>query len=241
MVNESAYTPPLTDGATSVAERARRRVTRRLMPYLFLLYIIAYLDRVNVGYAALEMTNDLGFTPEVYGFGAGIFFVGYFLLEIPGCVLVERWSARRWQGTRPSFEAPPEEGVDLLWDSGGNMRADIGFSDGYNSRNTDFQDPPTNAFDFGVHGRFEWLVFGKDFRRYTQFTNMGAKGGDDFLVLGAGGDWSQNGDVNLYHMNVDGQWNSGPWGVYVAWVGLYGDPGSGGSRGKKSLGKRFGD
>ncbi|MBV8858163.1 MAG: MFS transporter [Acidobacteria bacterium] len=66
------------------------------MPYLFLLYVIAYLDRVNVGYATLEMTKDLRFTPEVYGFGAGVFFVGYFLLEIPGTILVERWSARRW-------------------------------------------------------------------------------------------------------------------------------------------------
>lgn len=78
----------------SIAERARRRITRRIMPYLFILYIIAFLDRVNVGYAALEMTRDLRFTPEVYGFGAGIFFLGYFLLEIPGTILVEKWSAR---------------------------------------------------------------------------------------------------------------------------------------------------
>jgi D-galactonate transporter len=82
--------------AIGVADRARRRINRRIMPYLFLLYIIAYLDRVNVGYAALDMTGDLGFTPEVYGFGAGIFFIGYFLLEIPGSLLVEKWSARRW-------------------------------------------------------------------------------------------------------------------------------------------------
>jgi ACS family tartrate transporter-like MFS transporter len=59
------------------------------MPYLFMLYIIAYLDRVNVGYAALEMTRALGFTAEVFGFGAGIFFIGYFLLEIPGSIIVE--------------------------------------------------------------------------------------------------------------------------------------------------------
>jgi sugar phosphate permease len=65
------------------------------MPYLFLLYVIAYLDRVNVAYAALEMTHALGFTAKVYGFGAGIFFLGYCLLEIPGTLLVENWSARR--------------------------------------------------------------------------------------------------------------------------------------------------
>ena len=68
----------------------------RIMPYLFLLYIIAFLDRVNVSYAALAMKDDLGFTDDVLGFGAGIFFIGYFLLEIPGSILVEKWSARGW-------------------------------------------------------------------------------------------------------------------------------------------------
>lgn len=66
------------------------------MPFLILLFMVAYLDRVNVSYAALDMTRELGFTPEVYGFGAGIFFLGYVLLEIPGALLVERWSARLW-------------------------------------------------------------------------------------------------------------------------------------------------
>jgi len=81
---------------TPIAERAHKRIAHRLLPYLFVLYVIAYLDRVNLSYAALDMTGALGFTPEIYGFGAGIFFVGYFLLEIPGAVLVERWSARAW-------------------------------------------------------------------------------------------------------------------------------------------------
>src|SRR5438132_967820 len=80
----------------SVGERARSRIMRRIMPYLFVLFIIAYLDRVNVGYAALQMKGDLAFTDDVLGFGAGIFFIGYFLLEIPGSILVERWSARGW-------------------------------------------------------------------------------------------------------------------------------------------------
>lgn len=79
-----------------VAARARRRIARRILPFLFLLYIIAFLDRVNVAYAALNMTRDLGFSDEVFGLGAGIFFVGYFLLEIPGALLVEKWSARGW-------------------------------------------------------------------------------------------------------------------------------------------------
>jgi len=79
-----------------VSVRARRRIMRRLMPYLFVLFVIAYLDRVNVGYAALQMKGELSFTDEILGFGAGIFFLGYFLLEIPGSILVEKWSARRW-------------------------------------------------------------------------------------------------------------------------------------------------
>src|SRR5947208_14687521 len=82
--------------AGPVADRARRRIARRILPYLFILFIVALLDRVNVSYAALEMTKDLNFSPEVYGFGAGIFFAGYFLLEIPGAILVEKWSARAW-------------------------------------------------------------------------------------------------------------------------------------------------
>jgi ACS family tartrate transporter-like MFS transporter len=61
-----------------------------------LLYVVAYLDRVNVGYAALEMKTALGFSDQVLGFGAGIFFLGYFLFEVPGALLVERWSARGW-------------------------------------------------------------------------------------------------------------------------------------------------
>jgi len=69
---------------------------RRLIPYLFVLYIIAFLDRVNLSYAQLTMKGDLGFTDDVLGLGSGIFFIGYFLLEIPGTILVERWSARGW-------------------------------------------------------------------------------------------------------------------------------------------------
>src|SRR5216684_694874 len=85
-----------TRSAPTVADRARRRIMLRIMPYVFLLYIIAFLDRVNVGYAFLSMKGDLGFADDVLGLGAGIFFIGYFLLEIPGSILVERWSARGW-------------------------------------------------------------------------------------------------------------------------------------------------
>ncbi len=81
---------------SEVAQRARRRIAWRLLPFLFLLYIIAFLDRMNVGAAALQMPHDLGFSDHVIGLGAGIFFIGYFLPEIPGALIAERWSARRW-------------------------------------------------------------------------------------------------------------------------------------------------
>jgi len=66
------------------------------MPFLFVLYVIAYLDRVNVGFAALQMKGDLGFTDDIIGVGAGIFFIGYVALEIPGSILCEKWTARGW-------------------------------------------------------------------------------------------------------------------------------------------------
>ena len=73
-----------------------RKVRRRLLPILMLCYFGAFIDRVNVGFAALSMNADLGFGPLVYGWGAGIFFIGYFLFEIPSNVLLERLGARIW-------------------------------------------------------------------------------------------------------------------------------------------------
>ena len=82
--------------ADDVARRARRRIAVRLLPFVFLLYVIAYLDRQNLATAALQMPHDLGFDYRVIGLGAGIFSLGYVILEIPGTMIVERWSARRW-------------------------------------------------------------------------------------------------------------------------------------------------
>lgn len=81
----------------SPLDRARHKAYVRLVPVLFISYMIAYVDRANVSIAKLTMTRDLpGFDNAVIGFGAGIFFLGYFLLEIPGTLIVERWSARKW-------------------------------------------------------------------------------------------------------------------------------------------------
>ena len=72
------------------------KLTRRLLPFLFLLYIVAYLDRINVGFAALQMKGQLGFSDKVYGLGAGIFFAGYFLFQVPSNLALARFGARRW-------------------------------------------------------------------------------------------------------------------------------------------------
>ena len=93
MINSPA--PALAD--RSPLDRARRKAYWRLLPILFLAYVIAFIDRANVGFASLTMSEDLpGFDSAVIGIGAGIFFIGYFVLEIPGSLIVERWSARLW-------------------------------------------------------------------------------------------------------------------------------------------------
>ena len=76
-------------------ESARSRIAWRLLPFLFLLYVANYLDRTNIAYATLGMKGDLGLTDSVFGTASGIFFIGYLGLQIPGALLVERWSARR--------------------------------------------------------------------------------------------------------------------------------------------------
>src|SRR6516165_1470402 len=80
----------------SAARRASRKAARRLIPFLILCFVIAYLDRVNIGFAALTMNKELGLTAEMFGLGAGIFFFGYFIFEVPSNLILERVGARRW-------------------------------------------------------------------------------------------------------------------------------------------------
>src|SRR5689334_6697168 len=75
------------------------KLTWRLMPFLFLLYIVAYLDRINVGFAALQMQQELHFNDAVYGLGAGMFFAGYFFFQVPSNLALQRIGARRWIAT----------------------------------------------------------------------------------------------------------------------------------------------
>ncbi len=88
-----AAAQPRADGAD---DAAYARVTWRLLPLLFICYVAAYLDRVNVGFAKLQMLNDLKFSEAIYGLGAGIFFLGYFIFEVPSNLALHRFGARKW-------------------------------------------------------------------------------------------------------------------------------------------------
>ncbi|QVQ26948.1 MFS transporter [Achromobacter deleyi] len=90
--------PPIDSGSEreQIVERALKKVTWRLIPFLFVCYFFAYLDRVNVGFAKLQMSNALSFSEAIYGLGAGIFFIGYFLFEVPSNMILHRVGARRW-------------------------------------------------------------------------------------------------------------------------------------------------
>jgi MFS transporter, ACS family, tartrate transporter len=88
--------PAPTAAGEEVGRRALARTRRRLIPFLFVLYIVSYLDRINVGFAALQMNAALHFGARVFGLGAGIFFAGYVLFEVPSNLALERFGARRW-------------------------------------------------------------------------------------------------------------------------------------------------
>ena len=87
---------PLAAPTSFSPERTRKKIAWRILPFIFALYIISYLDRANVAFAKLSMSADLQFSEAVFGLGAGIFFIGYLALEIPGALIVERGSARKW-------------------------------------------------------------------------------------------------------------------------------------------------
>jgi len=81
---------------SSVEKRTMRKVTMRIVPFLMLLYFIAYLDRVNIGFAKLTMNEDIGLSAAAYGFGAGVFFLGYFIFEVPSNLILHKVGARKW-------------------------------------------------------------------------------------------------------------------------------------------------
>src|SRR3954464_6313185 len=85
----------MSSGA-NIRDVTLRKVSRRLIPFLFVLYIVAWLDRVNVGFAALQMNSDLAFSASAFGFGSGVFFIGYCLFEVPSNLILHRVGARLW-------------------------------------------------------------------------------------------------------------------------------------------------
>ena len=95
MISQAPRALPQSELA-DVGRRASRRVSTRLLPFVFLIYIVNYIDRVNVSFANLRMSADLGFSDRVYGLGVAMFYITYVLFEIPGAIIVERWSARKW-------------------------------------------------------------------------------------------------------------------------------------------------
>jgi ACS family tartrate transporter-like MFS transporter len=82
--------------ASELQTRVLRKISLRIIPFIMLLYFVAFIDRVNIGFASLTMNKDLGLSPAVYGFGAGIFFWGYFLFEVPSNIILHKIGARIW-------------------------------------------------------------------------------------------------------------------------------------------------
>ncbi|WP_295622698.1 hypothetical protein [uncultured Lamprocystis sp.] len=113
--------PPVWPASDDLlARRTLRRIAWRLLPFLGLLYIVAYLDRINISFAALQMNQDLGLSAAAYGTGAGLFFLGYVLFEVPGIILYARrccgtgWKAgavdERALTRRPRYAGPRADG-----------------------------------------------------------------------------------------------------------------------------------
>src|SRR5207253_2948941 len=88
--------PSPSDPAAVDPRALRRKLMWRIVPLVFVLYFISYLDRANLAFVQHEMSEGLHFSPTDFGNGVGFFFVGYLLLEIPGALIVEHWSARKW-------------------------------------------------------------------------------------------------------------------------------------------------
>jgi ACS family tartrate transporter-like MFS transporter len=103
--------------AGELENRVMRKVAFRIVPFIMLLYFVAYIDRVNIGFAALTMNPDLGFSPAVFGLGAGIFFWGYFLFEIPSNVILDKVGARLWIARVMITWGIVSAGMAFVWDA----------------------------------------------------------------------------------------------------------------------------
>ena len=87
---------------SALEKRVMSKVSWRIIPFIMILYFVAFLDRVNIGFAAIHMNEDIGLDPAIFGLGAGLFFIGYFLFEVPSNLALEKFGARLWiAGSRP--------------------------------------------------------------------------------------------------------------------------------------------
>jgi MFS transporter, ACS family, tartrate transporter len=102
---------------SALENRVMRKVAFRIVPFIMLLYFIAYIDRVNIGFAALTMNKELGFSAAVFGFGAGIFFWGYFLLEVPSNIILDKVGARLWIARVMITWGLVSAAMAFVWDS----------------------------------------------------------------------------------------------------------------------------
>ncbi|MDQ0126817.1 ACS family tartrate transporter-like MFS transporter [Pseudomonas lini] len=101
----------------SLEKQVMRKVSRRLVPLLMILYFVAYVDRINLGFAGLTMNKDLGFSPQVFGLGAAFFFVGYLILQIPGNLLIHKMGARRLTAAMAFAWGVFAVGMAFVWDA----------------------------------------------------------------------------------------------------------------------------
>ncbi len=88
--------PAAAADVATIESRTIRKVSWRLLPLIVIAYLVAYIDRTNVAFASLTMNKDIGLTAYTYGWGAGIFFIGYFFFEVPSNVALHRFGARKW-------------------------------------------------------------------------------------------------------------------------------------------------
>src|SRR5215468_10124383 len=96
MSQSTTFAGPTGSAKSAIETSTIRAISWRLIPFLVLAYFFSYLDRVNLGFAALTMNSELKFSPVVFSFGAGIFFIGYFIFEVPSNLALERFGASRW-------------------------------------------------------------------------------------------------------------------------------------------------
>ena len=179
----------LTNAITDLERRTIARVTRRLLPLLMACYFVAYLDRVNVGFASLTMNKALGFSASVYGFGAGIFFLGYCTFEVPSNLLLERYGAPHMAVARHDHMGPRlfQHGVQRM-----RQAVELVVRLAHRHAVHDFapHDPLCAAVD-GLDGVFELRVhFGPGYRVYYAIA-----GKQIILLLCAGNKRSQQADI----------------------------------------------